>query len=72
MGYKNKTTGRPCGYRGCCAKTRRRGRERYCAQLPIIVDSDGGAWCYYHNPLAPKKFGECYTGLEYPVTHRQE
>ena len=50
------------GIRGCCGKTKRRGRERYCAQMPICY-IDGKGYCYYHNPRNPKKFGEGYRGF---------
>ena len=46
-----------CGQRGCCGKTKRRGVERYCAQ-PWTRFVRGKRWCYYHDPDAPKKFGE--------------
>ena len=49
-----------CGLRGCAAKTKRRGVERYCAQLAIVNGSDGKRYCWYHNPQAPKKFGQGY------------
>lgn len=49
------------GIRGCCGKTKRRGKERYCAQLWITV-YQGKQWCYYHDPRSPKKFGEPYGG----------
>lgn len=49
-----------CGLRGCAGKTKRRGRERYCAQEPIVWDSAGRGWCYYHNPTKPRKLGQGY------------
>jgi hypothetical protein len=47
------------GIRGCCAKTKRRGKERYCAQ-PAIYSDANGEWCYYHRPGRERKFGEGY------------
>lgn len=46
-----------CGERGCAAKTKRRGTERYCSQKAIVW-RDGIGYCYYHDPRAPKVFGE--------------
>jgi hypothetical protein len=48
-----------CGLRGCSGRTKRRGRERFCAQLAIVY-RDGQGYCYYHDPLRPRKFGEGY------------
>lgn len=50
----------PCGAGGCCARMRRRGVERFCAQTWIYRDRQGRGWCYYHKPGAPRKFGEGY------------
>jgi hypothetical protein len=47
------------GLGGCCATTKRRGKERMCAQR-AITEYDGKPYCYYHNPRAPRKFGEGY------------
>lgn len=65
MGKRTITT----GIRGCCAKTKRRGVERYCAQKPIVSFSGGHSYCYYHNPMAPKKFGEGYSGTRSEPTY---
>ncbi len=54
------------GYRGCSAKTKRKGKERFCSQLAIQNGPDGRPYCYYHNPASPKKFGEGH------VKRRQE
>ncbi len=41
----------------CSAMTKRKGALRRCGQRAITCFS--GKWyCYYHNPLSPKKFGE--------------
>ena len=48
------------GIRGCCAMTKRGGKLRHCAQRAIYETADGKTWCYYHNPKAPRKFGEGY------------
>ncbi len=45
------------GIRGCTQKTKRRGKERYCAQKAIVYRA-GRGFCYYHDPLAPHRFGE--------------
>jgi len=47
------------GIRGCSGKTKRRGKERFCAQR-AIYDYKGRGYCYYHHPLLPRKFGERY------------
>ena len=47
------------GIRGCAGKTKRKGKERYCAQ-PTIIWRNGHRWCWYHNPDNPHKFGEGY------------
>ncbi len=48
------------GLRGCCGvASRKRGPKRPCAQK-AIVHLLGRQYCYYHNPLAPKKFGQGY------------
>ena len=61
-----------CGKRGCAAKTKRGGRERYCAQEAIHFDSEGRGWCYYHNPKAPKRFGEGYSTRAQTTTLSKE
>lgn len=54
------------GARGCSGKTnRRRGgaaEGRACAQKAVVW-RDGRGWCYYHDPRAPKKFGEPREGF---------
>ena len=54
-----------CGVRGCHARTKRLAHvsrrlnlppERFCAQKAI----DGTGYCYYHQPDAPRVFGEGY------------
>jgi hypothetical protein len=45
------------GIRGCCGKTKRKGRLRFCAQLAVVT-VNGKGYCYYHTPNNPKKFGE--------------
>lgn len=47
------------GIGGCCGRTKRRGTARWCAQKAIVTVK-GMTYCYYHNPNAPKKFGEGY------------
>lgn len=44
----------------CCGVTNRRGRPRPCGQ-PAICVVLGKRYCYYHNPLSPKKFGQGYS-----------
>ncbi len=47
------------GARGCCAKTKRRGILRHCAQKAVVLVGVR-PYCYYHDPRDPKKFGEGY------------
>ena len=47
------------GLRGCHGTTKRKGTLRPCAQKAIIWRG-GVGFCYYHDPLRPKKFGEGY------------
>ena len=47
------------GFRGCCGMTKRHGKLPPCAQK-AIVQVDGKWYCYYHNPLLARKFGEGY------------
>jgi hypothetical protein len=35
------------------------GKHRQCAHYAVIK-VNGKQYCYYHNPLNPKKFGEGY------------
>jgi len=53
------------GLRGCAGRTKRRGRERPCAQTAIVTSSDGKPYCYYHDPDNPRKFGEPYGGFRW-------
>ncbi len=46
------------GIRGCRGITKRRGRERLCAQPAI------GGFCWYHNPERPHRFGDGYRADE--------
>ena len=46
-----------CGPRGCAALTKRNGVLRYCCQPWMYRGTDGRSWCFYHNPLEPKRFG---------------
>lgn len=48
------------GIRGCCVLVKTNGGLRYCAQTAIVTDEKGRGYCYYHNPEAPRKFGEGY------------
>lgn len=43
----------------CNGKTKRRGKERLCAQYAYIL-YEGKYYCYYHNPKNLKKFGQGY------------
>lgn len=47
------------GIRGCCGRTKRRGKERFCSQRAIVTRGRR-SYCYYHDPENPKKFGQGY------------
>ena len=53
MREKQPMTEHKTGIRGCSAKTTRRGKERYCAQLAIYWDEKGRGFCFYHHPEQP-------------------
>ena len=48
-----------CDIDRCEARTKRRGKDRQCAQRSIVMVG-GKQYCYYHNPSDPKKFGDGY------------
>ena len=62
----NKTDDSPPrpGKRGChgIAHRRKRSGDGPCSQKAIVV-RDGLGYCYYHDPLNPKGFGQGYLAL---------